>query len=130
LVWHSGDAEEHYNNGVRSSMHQWTMFDESLVVSDEEVDAYLAENPFDGSEQMIGEQHWAANFMQWYEAYSNYRRTGYPTLNPVDYPGNETGGVVPTRIRYNTVEAALNPNTATQGTSPDNMTTKVWWDAN
>ena len=128
--WHSGDAAEHYANGVRSSMQQWTMFDESLVVSDGEVDAYLAANPFDGTAQMAQEHNWAANFMQWYEAYSNWRRTKVPALRPVNYPGNETGGTVPTRVRYNTVEASLNPNAATQGTSPDNMTTKLWWDVN
>lgn len=128
--WHSGDAAQHYANGVRSSMQQWTIFGDGLDVSDADVDAYLDANPFDGTERMAQEYNWSANFMQWYEAYSNWRRTKVPTLSPVNYPGNETGGIVPTRIRYNTVEAALNPNAATQGTSPDNMVTKVWWDVN
>ena len=51
-------------------------------------------NPFDGSEVTIGRQHWAANFMQWYEAYSNWRRTGYPDLTPVNYTGNVSGGQI------------------------------------
>ena len=126
--WHSGDPAEHYNNGVRASMQMWDIFDESLVVTDAEVDAYLAANPFDGSEEMIGEQMWAANFMQWYEAYSNWRRTGYPELTPVNYPGNISNGQIFRRIEYNVVEAATNPNLGENGTSPDNVMTRVWWD--
>ena len=128
--WHSGDAAQHYANGVRASMQQWTMFDASLSVSDAQVDEYLAANPFDGTEAGIAWQHWAANFMQWYEAFSHYRRTNLPAIEQVNYPGNETGGQVFSRLRYNTVEAALNPNIASGGTSPDAMTTKVWWDVN
>ncbi len=128
--WHSGDAAQHYANGVRSAMQQWTMFDESFEVTDEEVDAYLAANPFDGSEEMIGQQHWASNFMQWYEAYSNWRRTGYPTLSPVNYPGNVSGGTIFRRIEYNTVEAATNPNLQSGGTLPDDVKTRMWWDVN
>ncbi len=128
--WHSGDAAAHYNAGVKSSMQQWDMFDESFVVEDAEVEAYLAANPFDGSEEMIGEQHWASNFMQWFEAYSNWRRTGIPALTPVDYPGNASGGTIFRRIEYNTVEASINPNLATGGTLPDDVKTRVWWDVN
>ena len=128
--WHNGDATAHYNAGVKSSMQQWTMFDDSFVVTDEEVDAYLAANPFDGSEKMIGEQHWASNFMQWFEAYSNWRRTGYPELTPVVYPGNASGGTIFRRIEYNTVEASINPNLSIGGTLPDDVKTRVWWDVN
>ena len=126
--WYNGDATAHYNAGVKGSMQQWTMFDPSLTVSDEEVAAYLAANPFDGSERMIGQQHWAANFMQWYEAYSNWRRTGYPELTPVNYPGNVSGGQIFRRIEYYTEEVANNPNLQTGGTLPDNVMTRVWWD--
>lgn len=128
--WYNGDAAEHYAQGVRSAMQQYIIFDPSFVVTDAEVDAYLAANPFDGSEEMIGEQHWAANFMQWYEAYSNWRRTGYPVLTPVNYPGNISGGTIFRRIEYNVVEAATNPNLATGGTLPDDVKTRVWWDVN
>jgi len=126
--WHSGDAAAHFNAGVKGSMQQWDIFDPSLTVSDEEVDAYLAANPFDGTEEMIGEQHWAANFMQWYEAYSNWRRTGYPELTPVNYPGNVSGGQIFRRIEYYTQEVANNPNLQEGGTLPDNVMTRVWWD--
>ncbi len=128
--WGSGDAAAHFNQGVKNALQQWVIFDESLAVSDEEVDAYLAANPFDGTDVMINEQSWAANFMQWYEAYSNWRRTGIPELTPVNYPGNVSGGTIFRRIEYNTVEASLNPNLATGGTLPDDVKTRVWWDVN
>jgi hypothetical protein len=126
--WHNGNATAHYNNGVRASMQQWDIFDPSLTVSDAEVDAYLAANPFDGTEEMIGEQHWAASFMQWYEGYSNWRRTGYPELTPVNYPGNVSGGEIFRRIEYYSQEVANNPNLQEGGTLPDNVMTRVWWD--
>lgn len=128
--WHNGDAAAHYNAGVKSSMQQWTIFDESLAVSDDQVAEYLTANPFDGSEQMIGWQHWAANFMQWYEAYSNWRRTGIPELTPVNYPGNASSGEIFRRLEYDAVEASLNPNLSSGGTMPDDVMTRVWWDVN
>ena len=128
--WSSGDINAHYNAGVKGAMQQWTIFDPSFEVTDEQVDAYLAANPFDGSEKMIGEQHWAANFMQWYEAYSNWRRTGIPELTPVNYPGNVSGGQIFRRIEYYTVEVATNPNLQTGGTLPDDVMTRMWWDVN
>ncbi|RMG23596.1 MAG: SusD/RagB family nutrient-binding outer membrane lipoprotein [Bacteroidetes bacterium] len=126
--WHNGDAATHYNRGVKSSMQQWTIFDPSFVVTDDQVDAYLAANPFDGTEKMIGEQHWVANFMQWYEAYSNWRRTGYPELTPTNYPGNYSNGQIFRRIEYDVTEVATNPNLQKGGTSPDDVMTRVWWD--
>jgi hypothetical protein len=126
--WHNGNATDHYNNGVKLAMQQWTAFDESFEVSDAEVDAYLAANPFDGSEKMIGVQHWAANFMQWYEAYSNWRRTGYPELTPVDYLGNISGGQIFRRLEYSRTEVANNPNFKEGSTQPDDVMTRMWWD--
>ena len=128
--WHSGSAEEHYNAGVKSAMQQWTIFGDGFEVSDDQVDTYLAANPFDGSEEMIGQQHWAANFMQWFEAYSNWRRTGYPVLTPVNFPGNVSGGQIFRRIEYNTVEVATNPNFEAGATLPDDVMTRIWWDVN
>lgn len=127
--WGDGNAAAHYNKGVKAAMQQWTIFDPALTVSDADVDTYLAANPFDGTARMVNEQAWAANFMQWYEAYSNWRRTGYPVLTEIDYVGNISGGKIFRRIEYHTVEAATNPNLQTGGTMPDNVLTRVWWDA-
>lgn len=71
-----------------------------------------------------------ANFMQWYEAYSNWRRTGIPALTPTNYPGNLTEGQIFRRIQYYTNEVANNPNVKMGGTQPDDFMTRVWWDVN
>jgi len=133
--WADGSAEEHYNNGVRAGMQQWSLYDASLAVDDAAVDAYLAANPYADSFEQIGWQYWAATFLNEYETYANWRRTGYPTLTPVDYPNNPTGGQIPSRMMYPESEIGLNPNLdaalSRQGMSTDfsnEMTAPVWWD--
>ena len=77
---------------------------------------------------MIGEQLWVSKFMNWWEAWSDWRRTGYPVLVPVNYPSNITSGEIPTKLRLLPNEAVDNPNYETGATKPDDLTGKVWWD--
>ncbi|MDX2246825.1 MAG: SusD/RagB family nutrient-binding outer membrane lipoprotein [Bacteroidia bacterium] len=125
----TGTAAEHYNAGVKSAMQMYTPFDASLTVDDAEVEAYLATYPY-GSKpaiQMIGEQLWASKFFNWWDAWSDWRRIGYPALTPTNYPGNLTNGTIPVRLRYPNQESTSNPNFAT-GSSANDFTTRVWWD--
>jgi hypothetical protein len=131
--WHSGDPEEHYNNGVKAAMQMYDIFDPSFAISDVEVDAYLAANPFDPANglEMIGTQYWAATFLNFWETWANWRRTEYPLLVPVNYPGNDTNGTIPRRINYSMDEANNNRenyNAAAERIGGDKMTTRVWWD--
>ncbi|WKN30718.1 SusD/RagB family nutrient-binding outer membrane lipoprotein [Porifericola rhodea] len=133
LGWHNGDPETHYNNGVRANMQHFTTYNESLAISDEQVDAYLAANPYNSANglEMIGEQYWIATFLNDYESWANWRRTGYPVLTPTNYPGNITGGQIPRRLRYFEGEYGNNGEQlqaaiARQG--PDEFTTRIWWD--
>ncbi|MCB0583882.1 MAG: SusD/RagB family nutrient-binding outer membrane lipoprotein [Phaeodactylibacter sp.] len=138
--WGGGDAETHYNNGVRAGIQQWgEIYDASTAVDDAAVDAYLAANPFDGSMQMVGEQLWAATFMNEYEAYNNYRRLGIPALVEVEYPDAlpVTGGHMPRRLVYPQSEAAfngdnLNAALSNQGINETDfgkiLNYPVWWD--
>jgi hypothetical protein len=71
---------------------------------------------------------WLSKYMMWWEAWSDWRRTGYPVLTPSNYPGNATGGTIPVRLVIPSAEASGNPNYAATATMPDKMTTKVWWD--
>jgi hypothetical protein len=80
---------------------------------------------------MISEQYWAATLLNEYESYNNWRRTGYPTLTPINYDGNVTGGTIPRRLIYPVSEQATNGENygaavARQGA--DNFTTRIWWD--
>lgn len=127
----TGSAEEHYNAGVKASMQMYTLYDPTFVVSEAQVASYLAQYPYGGPKpkrQMIYEQLWVNGFLNWWEAWANWRRTGFPALTPVNYPGNVTSGVIPRRLQYPATEAAGNQNYATQAIKPDTYTTKLWWD--
>ncbi len=129
----AGDAETHYNNGVRAAMEMLSMYGEGGVIASADIDTYLANNPYDAGNalEQINTQYWAATFLNEYEAFSNWRRTGFPVLVPVNYPGNVTNGTIPRRMSYSESEQTNNAENyqeaiARQG--PDELTTRVWWD--
>ena len=131
--WISGSAATHYANGVTAAMGQLTQA--GAGPSDAIIGAYVTANPLvTGSElQMINNQYWVASFMDETEAWANWRRSNFPTLTPTNYTGNATGGTIPRRYTYSTVEAATNAtnySAAVSGLSQgDKMTSRVWWDA-
>ncbi|HEX6891428.1 MAG TPA: SusD/RagB family nutrient-binding outer membrane lipoprotein [Chryseolinea sp.] len=128
----SGSAASHYDAGVKAALQMYVPYDASFVVSDAAVTAYLANNAYAGGAAglaQIGTQMWITKFLNWWEAWADYRRTGLPALVEINYPGNITGGKIPGRLRYPSHEVATNSdNIAAGGTSPDNATGKVWWD--
>ncbi|WP_421774039.1 SusD/RagB family nutrient-binding outer membrane lipoprotein [Gracilimonas sp.] len=124
--WITGVAADHYNAGIEASWNQWGVFDQANF------NAYLA-NPevtYDTNtwEEQIGYQRWLALFPNGYEAWSEWRRLGYPDLEP-----NEWGALneIPVRFTYPTSEATNNTenyNAAVNAQGPDAPTTNVWWD--
>ncbi|MBL7698785.1 MAG: SusD/RagB family nutrient-binding outer membrane lipoprotein [Chitinophagaceae bacterium] len=129
-----GTAQAHYEAGVKASMQMYTPYEGkatgALTVSDAAVNGYLAQFPYQGGDdglEQIGNQMWLNHYMNWWEAWSEWRRTGYPVLTPVVYPGNSTGGTIPVRLKYPNAEVAGNPNFSA-GSSPNDFTTRVWWD--
>jgi len=125
----AGAAEAHYKEGVKASMQMYTIYDASLAVTDAQVDAYLAARPYNVERpalQMIGYQSWVNHFLNWWEAWSEWRRTRLPALVPTNFPGNVTGGKIFERLMYPTGEVAGNPNFSA-GATLNNYVTKVWW---
>jgi hypothetical protein len=128
-----GTAEAHYNAGVKASMQMYTPYEGSavgaLTVSDAAVSNYLSMFPYNDATalEQIGTQLWLNLFLNWWEAWGEWRRTGFPTLVPVNYPGNSTGGTIPVKLKYPNAEVAGNPNFAS-GASANDFTTRVWWD--
>jgi hypothetical protein len=127
-----GTAAEHYNAGVKAALQMYTSYDASFDVSDGEVATYLATYPYAtgaaGLEQ-IGTQLWLTKFLNWWDAWADWRRTGYPALVEINYSGNITGGKIPSRLRYPSHEVATNSaNITAGGTSPNTPVGKVWWD--
>lgn len=131
-------AQAHYNAGVTASMQMYDDIiigadqvygDPSFIVTDAQVTTYLAARPYGVEKpalEMIGQQLWVNHFLNWWEAWSEWRRTGLPVLVPTNYPGNVTGGTIPQRLRYPNAEVAGNANFKTSASAND-YTTKVWW---
>ena len=127
----SGTAQSNYEEGVLSSMTMWDVHDESFEVSPAQVAAYLALNPYDPAKglEMIYTQLWASKFMNWWEAWADWRRTGHPVLVPTSHPSSATPGVIPRRLRYPIRESATNQdNLQAGGSLPDSPEQRVWWD--
>ncbi len=135
--WISGDVKAYYENGVKADMKNVANYEKSAVISDSEINEYLTDNPFVGTGdqnaalEQINNQYWIATFLNGYEAYANFRRSGYPKLIPVNYLDNETGGKMPGRLIYPKNEAVLNEanyKEAVARQGKDDFITHVWWD--
>jgi hypothetical protein len=131
-----GSPATHYNNGVKAAMTVLVQYDPALAVSDADADAYLSAHPYDATKglEMINSQYWVHTIttFDFYETWSNWRRTGLPVLNPVIYPNSATGGVIPRRFPYPLTESSNNPvnyKTASDAVSGgDHLIGRVWWD--
>lgn len=131
-----GSAASHYANGVKAGITFLSQYDASMAISDADADAYVSANPLTGGLAQINTQYWihqntAFNF---YESWSNWRRSGFPVLTPVVYPGNATEGTIPRRFPYPTAEEAGSNKEYYKAASAavpggDNLKGRVWWDA-
>lgn len=123
--WIEEDVETNYNMAIEASIEQWT------GSSDGAAD-FLA-NPeiaFDAGNAMeqTSNQRWVHLYMFGYEAWSEWRRTGFP--NDLVEPNNNA---VPTRLSYPDNEAFNNETNYEEAVSrqfggDDSIYGKVWWD--
>ncbi|MCP9234532.1 SusD/RagB family nutrient-binding outer membrane lipoprotein [Lewinella sp. JB7] len=84
------------------------------------------------SRETIFTEKWKALFPQGIEAWTEYRRTGFPVLpEPDPRAVMENDGHVPTRLRYPESEYSLNSANVTAAVAmnggPDNKLTELWW---
>ncbi len=81
--------------------------------------------------EKIQTQKWIHLFGRNYEAFAEWRRTGYPLLVPGNNPGS-TNGQIPRRAIYSTQEAQLNGtnynNAVNRMSNGDTFLSRVWWD--
>lgn len=150
-----GTAQDLYNNGIRSSLTQWTTASpiqiEAYVTSTAKPVAindkwntppmsdipvlYQSAGSFETQLEQIITQKWLALYPDGWEAWSERRRTGYPrgyevinSLNP-DVPKDK----LMRRLTFapaefsNNVKAVAEAKTLLGG--PDNTSTRLWWDA-
>lgn len=134
--WSAGDAKTYYTNAISSSMNNMErLYGSEARISSDEIDSYIAANPFlvgfENQMEQIHTQFWVSVFPDEIEVYSNWRRTNYPILNPVNVTGNLTGGTIPRRLVYPPSEISVNSENYNEAISIqglDNFTTRVWWD--
>lgn len=126
----AGDAQLMYETAIEDSWAQWSNASDSLgnmatYLSQPGV-AYPSGGSIDDQVKAIITQKWIAmNGNQNFEAWTEFRRTGYPDIfeEPVisDIPGQ-----FPARLLYPSDELTTNPNVI----SGLSVTDKMWWDTN
>lgn len=140
----NGWAQTNYMNGIKASMEKWG------IVSNV-INTYANALPAASKENVLT-QKYIALFMQPYEAWADYRRTGYPNtllkpgqtanLNVSTTSGQTTyiftsliAGLtdLPNRLFYPTTVQTLNTanyQAASNSIGGDKMNTKLIWDKN
>lgn len=153
----AGSAATHYTNGVTTSFTQHGVADVASYLADDTstpanfVDALnkanniayasdvkIAYNASGTNEEQLEQiitQKWIAMFPDGQEAWSEFRRTGYPRIFPVIV--NNSGGKIDTDIqirRINFVVSERNTNAANVNIAigylggDDTGGTRLWWD--
>jgi hypothetical protein len=130
--WISGDATALLKQGVTASFEfYFTQGGSSVADADAAATEYLNNHPMTADLQTIITQKWAAlDGVNNFEAWTEYRRTGYPTaavLPLTKFPGNTRH--IPTKLMYPTSEQNTNQDNykaaVAQGNDP--QSTKVFW---
>ncbi|MBT1699497.1 SusD/RagB family nutrient-binding outer membrane lipoprotein [Fulvivirgaceae bacterium PWU4] len=119
-------AEIHYYNAIKASFEQngvYTASGYSAYIANATVTYSAAEGL-----QKIIMQKWVHQYLNGYEAWADWRRTGFPVLTPA---ADGSISSIPRRQGYPTPEKSLNKKNydaaiAIQGT--DNLVTRTWWD--
>lgn len=124
-------TEEVYNNGIKASWEQWNVYD-ATVYADYIAQSSVALSAGDEDEK-IGTQRWLAFFPNGYQGWSEWRRTGYPTLSPASEPLNNSKQI-PVRYMYPTDEYNLNKTNLQDAIDKlqegDTDSSPLWWDVN
>lgn len=120
----TGDAAELFRDGIRASFA-------SYGLTEDQANAYIASAPaaqWPGTETaqikaIITQKYFAMNGNQGFEAWSEWRRTGYPDFFTLSIVG-ALGGKFPVRFPYPNTEATTN------GEFPGAkvLSEAIWWD--
>jgi hypothetical protein len=153
-----GTAQALYEKGISTSFNQWGVGDlaaEYINDATSKPAAYVDPKNADNNSpalstitikwdeaasadvklERIITQKWLAVFPEGQEAWSEFRRTGYPKLFPVVH--NESNGTINTAIQIRRIAFPQAEYTTNQGEvqkavqllgGPDNGGTRLWWD--
>lgn len=154
-----GSAEELYNQGIRMSFDQLSVGNVENYIADNKSLPSIYKDPqgyfsfagntsnitikwnnsadFETNLERIITQKWIAIFPLGHEAWSEFRRTGYPKLMPVINnlspnhivkDNDMARRLVYPQSEYTNNKENLNNALKNLLNGPDNMATKLWWD--
>jgi len=126
--WVAGNAATFYENGITESYL-------NLGLTAADATAYIANVPYNAGSAIedIAVQRWIALFPTGsLEAWSSWRRTGFPTLTPArDALNVDEGGQIPVRYLYPSDEANVNADNLAAAIAKlpngDKGTSPFWW---
>jgi len=160
--WNMGsDAQTLYETGIQTSFDYWAVGSaDSYMNNDTSIAAAYTDTvnsnndiplgnellstvtvmwndtvDFETNLERIITQKWIAGYPDGQEAWSEFRRTGYPKIFPVEV--NSSGGLIDTetqirRLPFPSTEYANNPSGVAQAIGllggPDTGGTRLWWD--
>ncbi|MBI9065736.1 MAG: SusD/RagB family nutrient-binding outer membrane lipoprotein [Salinivirgaceae bacterium] len=117
-------AQAKYEAAIVNSMTENGVSDYAAYMADTRV-AYTAAEAL----KKIGQQKWIILFCQGFEAWTEWRRTGYPELTMAVDPLDGVSEI-PSRLKYESVESSVNGvnyKAAVAAQGPDEFITKIWW---
>ena len=124
--WISGSVSEFYVSGINASMDQHGVEASADYFTQSDVEL--------GSSNVLEKiitQKWLANYQaNGYESWVDWRRTGFPVLDPGPAPLSDHKGI-PYRQAYHNTEEGLNGasfKAAVSAQGPNELSTKLWWD--
>jgi hypothetical protein len=129
-------AQQYYEAGVRAAMDDWTLFPGTFspAVSDVEKNNYLLHPSVAYNDanalKLINTQYWIASITNGAEGFANWRRSGFPVLQPNMYNNNLNGGFA-RRMAYPNAELSQNPDNykaAVASMGGDGLTQRIFWD--
>lgn len=127
-------ARDCYAKAVEASIRHWGANPGYTgTVSEAAIEQYVRKVEYDGSYEQLMEQKYIALFWVGFEAWSEYRRTGYPTLTISKSTMNDH--ILPRRFQYPVNTAKTNPDNYREAVERlvkdyngnDDMKTPVWW---
>lgn len=124
-------ADEWYQAGIRADMDRYGIGEAEITNFLNSPAGTLTGTDEEQLEQILSQKN-IALFPNATEAWSEWRRTGYPKILIGSMQG-ETNGQIPRRINYPYDEANLNSSNyqeASNRMGGDLLTTRIWWDSN
>lgn len=122
----AGNANQYFQDGIKASMTKAGM-------TTTEINQYFTDNPtvvnLSGTPDNMVKQIITQKYLAWvgngFEAYNDYRRTGYPQLAlALNVTGGDNPTQIPKRFPYTPTETNANPNQPNPRPKTD---VKIWW---